>query len=77
VFEFVALEHTAKNKMILAVKGGAVPSRAEVLAQVALVKGFYGITEQALEGLLPKLGEDLPCEAGKAKGKRQDPRRNC
>jgi SAM-dependent methyltransferase len=56
VFEFVALEHTAKNKMILAVKGakgGTVPSRAEVLAQVALVKGFYGITEQALETLLP------------------------
>jgi SAM-dependent methyltransferase len=55
VFEFVALEHTAKNKMILAVKGGAVPPRAEVLAQVALVKGFYGITEQALEGLLESI----------------------
>ncbi len=53
VFEFVALEHTAKNKMILAVKADAVPTRSEMLAQVAQVKAFYGITEHALEGLLP------------------------
>ena len=52
VFEFVALEHTAKNKMILAVKGGSVPPRAEVLAQIEEVKNFYGIREQALETLL-------------------------
>ena len=52
VFEFVALEHTAKNKMILAVKGGSVPPRAEVLAQIEEVKSFYGIREQALETLL-------------------------
>lgn len=53
VFEFISLEHTAKNKMILAVKGGgAVPPREEVLAQIAQIKGFYGIREQALEQLL-------------------------
>jgi SAM-dependent methyltransferase len=52
VFEFVALEHTAKNKMILAVKGGAVPPRDEVLRQIDEVKAFYGIREQALDTLL-------------------------
>ncbi len=52
VFEFVALEHTAKNKMILAVKGGVVPPREEVLQQIDEVKRFYGVREQALESLL-------------------------
>ncbi len=52
VFEFVALEHTAKNKMILAVKGGTVPPREEVLQQIDEIKRFYGIREQALETLL-------------------------
>jgi len=56
VFEFVSLEHTSKNKMILATKrpGGADTSRA--LAQVQDVKGFYGIREQALEALLRQRG---------------------
>jgi len=58
VFEFVALEHTSKNKMILAVKkqGAALAAaqkrRPEVLAQIAEIKRFYGIKEQALESLL-------------------------
>ncbi|HEY4081333.1 MAG TPA: SAM-dependent methyltransferase [Burkholderiaceae bacterium] len=58
VFEFVALEHTSKNKMILAVKksGAALEQaearRDEVLAQIAEIKRFYGIKEQALESLL-------------------------
>ena len=56
VFEFVALEHTSKNKMILAVKrepaAGDGARRDELLAQVAEIKRFYGVREQALEALL-------------------------
>ena len=66
VFEFVALEHTSKNKMILAVKkSGAALAAAhrrqpELLAQIAEVKAFYGIREQCLETLLQGGGADLP-----------------
>jgi len=58
VFEFIALEHTSKNKMILAVKkqGAALAAaekrKPEVLAQIAEIKRFYGIREQELESLL-------------------------
>jgi hypothetical protein len=59
VFEFVALEHTSKNKMILAVRRQgrldtpqAERRRADVLAQVAELKAFYGIREHCLETLL-------------------------
>ena len=55
VFEFVALEHTRKNKMILAVKR-ALPLPASVresaLQQVLELKQFFGVKEQALETLL-------------------------
>ena len=52
VFEFVALEHTRKNKMILAVKrpGHRPPDAA--LAEVETLKRFFGVREQALETLL-------------------------
>jgi hypothetical protein len=57
VFEFVALEHTLKNKMILATRLALDPAalarrRAERLAQVAALKAFYGIGEHCLESLL-------------------------
>ncbi|MET0518142.1 MAG: SAM-dependent methyltransferase [Burkholderiaceae bacterium] len=58
VFEFIALEHTSKNKMILAVKksGAALAAaekrRPELLAQIAEIKRFYGLREQALETLI-------------------------
>ena len=58
VFEFVALEHTSKNKMILAVKrrGDAAAAHAarrpELLAQIAEIKRFYGLREHCLESLL-------------------------
>jgi methylase of polypeptide subunit release factors len=57
VFEFVALEHTSKNKMILAVKRSSHPERsvaqkAEILKQIESIKVFYGIKEQCLETLL-------------------------
>ena len=58
VFEFVALEHTSKNKMILAVKksGAALAAaekrKPELLAQIAEIKRFYGLREQCLETLI-------------------------
>ena len=58
VFEFIALEHTSKNKMILAVKAqglaaeALVARRPELLAQIAEIKRFYGLREQRLEQLL-------------------------
>ena len=54
VFEFVSLEHTNKNKMILAVKrDAAAPHDADALwRQVGDVKAFYGIRDQCLERLL-------------------------
>ena len=52
VFEFVSLEHTNKNKMILAVKR-AGPARADELwRQIDEIKSFYGIREHCLETLL-------------------------
>ncbi len=58
VFEFIALEHTRKNKMILAVKARGAAAQAlaarrpELLAQIAEIKRFYGLREQRLEQLL-------------------------
>jgi hypothetical protein len=52
IFEFVALEHTSKNKMILAVKGAGAGKQDELLAQIRAIKNFYGIREHCLESLL-------------------------
>ena len=52
VFEFISLEHTNKNKMILAVKSAVVRSPKPVLEQIAEIKAFYGIREQCLEMLI-------------------------
>jgi len=52
VFEFVSLEHTAKNKMVLAVRRAQPAARDRLLAQVQALKDFYGIREQCLEALL-------------------------
>ncbi|MGE8683106.1 MAG: class I SAM-dependent methyltransferase [Acinetobacter sp.] len=53
VFEFVALEHTSKNKMILATKRQDYqqPDQA-VLAQIQALKDMYGIQKHSLELLL-------------------------
>jgi SAM-dependent methyltransferase len=61
VFEFISLEHTNKNKMILGVKRRqAQPAAAAeaVLAQIAALKQFYGVQEQRLEQLLA--GREFP-----------------
>lgn len=53
VFEFVALEHTSKNKMILATKRKDYEAPdAEVLAQIVALKQMYGIQKHSLELLL-------------------------
>lgn len=54
VLEFVSLEHTSKNKMILATKKRNAESQPnqKVLQQIADLKAFYGIEKHALENLL-------------------------
>ncbi|WP_434340144.1 class I SAM-dependent methyltransferase [Motilimonas cestriensis] len=52
VFEFISLEHTSKNKMILAQKRKQPRDNTAILKQIADIKAFYGIEEQCLESLL-------------------------
>lgn len=52
VFEFISLEHTNKNKMILAVKRSQPRDAAEVVTQIRDLKAFYGLQTQCLEQLL-------------------------
>ena len=52
VFEFVALEHTRKNKMILAQRRRHPSGHEDVGAQIRTIKSFYGIRTQCLETLL-------------------------
>jgi len=52
VFEFISLEHTNKNKMILAVKRNQPQDNAEVAKQIRDIKAFYGLQHQCLEELL-------------------------
>jgi hypothetical protein len=52
VFEFVALEHTQKNKMILAVRRPDVRPAPASGRQIDDLKAFYGIREHCLETLL-------------------------
>jgi SAM-dependent methyltransferase len=54
VFEFISLEHTAKNLMITAVRQPNAPEvpAAELLAEVQSIKDQFGIKEHYLEKLL-------------------------
>ncbi len=52
VFEFISLEHTNKNKMILAVKRAEPVDNAQLLEKIQALKAFYHITEHCLETLL-------------------------
>jgi hypothetical protein len=58
VFEFVSLEHTSKNKMILATRraGDAADTARRAAAEAQSLKAFYGIREQCLERLLRERG---------------------
>jgi SAM-dependent methyltransferase len=64
VFEFISLEHTNKNKMILAVKRNttttaatATTHAAEAWRQVDEIKSYYGVREHCLETLLRQRNE--------------------
>ncbi|WP_286913884.1 MULTISPECIES: class I SAM-dependent methyltransferase [unclassified Pseudomonas] len=52
VFEFISLEHTNKNKMILAVKRKQPVAPGALLEKIAQLKAFYGVQEHCLETLL-------------------------
>lgn len=54
VFEFVSLEHTQKNKMILAVRRDGIDeaARASAREQVQTLKDFWQLREHCLEQLL-------------------------
>ncbi|KPX94254.1 class I SAM-dependent methyltransferase [Pseudomonas meliae] len=52
VFEFISLEHTNKNKMILAVKRAEPVNPDLLIARIQELKTFYGISEQCFETLL-------------------------
>ena len=52
VFEFISLEHTNKNKMILAVKRSDGAASEQLHEKIEALKAFYGIREQRLEILL-------------------------
>ncbi|WP_339491493.1 MULTISPECIES: class I SAM-dependent methyltransferase [unclassified Pseudomonas] len=52
VFEFISLDHTNKNKMILAVKRAEPADPTELLAKIQELKAFYHVTEHCLETLL-------------------------
>lgn len=60
VLEFVSLEHTSKNKMIMATKKRNAESQPnqKVLQQIADLKAFYSIEHHALENLL----KDMPVD---------------
>ncbi len=52
VFEFISLEHTNKNKMILAVKRAEPQDPRALLEKIEALKAFYAIQEHCLETLL-------------------------
>jgi Methyltransferase domain len=58
VFEFVGLEHTRKNKMILAVKRQHpnAATDAAALVQVEELKRYFGVKQQRLQSLLQGAG---------------------
>jgi len=52
VFEFISVEHTPKNNMIVAVKRHEKIQIEQVDYQIQAIKNFYGIKHQRLEKLL-------------------------
>jgi hypothetical protein len=52
VFEFVAVEHTPKNNMIVGTKGGKVAAISDTDGRIREIMDFYGIKEQKLAKLL-------------------------
>jgi len=52
LFEFISLEHTGKNKMIVGIKHNKKVDVAQILKKIEDIKAFYGIKEHKLESLL-------------------------
>lgn len=52
VFEFISLEHTNKNKMILATRRREPVPPEALLEKIQALKDFYGVKEHCLETLL-------------------------
>lgn len=63
VFEFIALEHTSKNKMILAQKRQQPRDNSTIWQQIAALKLFYGIRAQTLETLLKGGSVPTSCDS--------------
>ncbi|MCC5451657.1 SAM-dependent methyltransferase [Rheinheimera sp. UJ51] len=61
VFEFISLEHTSKNKMILATKRQSPEDNSAVLAKIAALKQFYGVEQHCLEQLLAASANTASC----------------
>lgn len=57
VFEFISLEHTSKNKMILATRRKQPKNNQAVLRQIEDIKQFYGIEQHCLQNLLQQMDE--------------------
>lgn len=55
VFEFVSVEHTPKNNMIVAIKRADQTKTEALSREIEEIKNFYGIEEQRLEKLLTTL----------------------
>jgi hypothetical protein len=52
VFEFISLEHTPKNVMIVGKKTKTKPDKQQILDNIAAIKKIYGIEKHYLETLL-------------------------
>ncbi|HAT41544.1 MAG TPA: methyltransferase [Rheinheimera sp.] len=63
VFEFISLEHTSKNKMILAQKRQQPRDSSAIWQQIAALKLFYGIRAQTLETLLKGGSVPTSCDS--------------
>ncbi|MFZ1701703.1 MAG: SAM-dependent methyltransferase [Pyrinomonadaceae bacterium] len=54
LFEFVSVEHTPKNNMLIGTRGSRPDSGDRFDSEIAQIKSFYGIAEQRLENLLKR-----------------------
>jgi hypothetical protein len=52
IIDFVPVEHTPKNLMLVGTRDASVDRAAEIDREIAEIKEFYSIKEQRLETLL-------------------------
>jgi len=65
ILEFISLEHTSKNKMLLAVKHANPVDKNGLLEKIRKLKEFYGVQEHCLETLLR--ADDTPKQSIESK----------